>query len=131
MNSLGNKSSHNVNTRLRGTHPSYLGYLDINAYSSSSPGLSGSLVPMADTDGLYFDNTPEPQNKEFELNQVLTEQSEKEGKLVVYIGGKDAIKYYDAKYQMMLDCEKFKVEPNYQDGKLHLHLNRETGSLYI
>ena len=86
---------------------------------------------MADTDGLYFDSTPEPQNKEFEIHKALVEKSEKEGKLVVYIGGDDALKYYDAKYQMMLDCEKFNIEPNYRDNRLHLHLNRESASLYI
>ena len=86
---------------------------------------------MADTDGLYFDSTPEPQNKEFEIHQALCDKSESEGKLVVYIGGKDALKYYDAKYKMMQDCEKFNVEHNYQDGKLHLHLNKESNSLYI
>ena len=86
---------------------------------------------MADTDGLYFDSTPEPQNKEFEINQALVEKSEREGKLVVYIGGNDAIKYYDAKYQMMLECEQFRVEHKYNDGKLHLQVNQESDSLYI
>lgn len=109
----------------------YLGYLDINVYSSSSPGLSGAISPFANTSGLYFDDKPEPQNQEFEIMQELNRQSEKEGKLVVYIGGNDAMKYYEAKYKLMEECENFDVHKNHNDNKLHLHINRDTFSMFI
>lgn len=119
-NSLGSRSSHNVNTRLRGVHPSYLGYLDINTYSSSSPGLSGSVVPFTETKGLYFDDNPEPQDREFIIAEELAKEQEKDGMLVVHIGGGDAIKYYDAKYKMMQQCQEFSIKEAKDDGMLYV-----------
>lgn len=130
-NSIGNKSSHNVNIRLRGVHPSFIGNLDINTYSSSSPGLSGSVVPFAKTKGLYFDDTPEPQNREFTIAEELGKQSEEEGNLVVWIGGHDAIKYYDARYKLMEDCSTFKVKKNYHDKYLHIETHNDDESVMI
>jgi hypothetical protein len=104
----------------RGVHPSFIGNLDINTYSSSSPGLSGAVVPFAKTDGLYFDSTPEPQNREYTIAEELCNEAEKEGTLVIWIGGKDAINYYDAKYQLMKDACSFKMKNNYHDGCLHI-----------
>ena len=63
--------------------------------------------------------------------QELNRQSEKEGKLVVYIGGNDAMKYYEAKYKLMEECENFDVHKNHNDNKLHLHINRDTFSMFI
>lgn len=100
-------------------------------YSSSSPGLSGLISPFAKTHGLYFDRTNEPENQEFEINQELVKESEKEGKLVVYIGGNDAMKYYEAKYTMMKECEGFDIEQNFNDGRLHLQVIKESESMFI
>lgn len=40
-NSLGSRSDRNISIKYRSCHPSYLGKLDLNTCSSSSPGLSG------------------------------------------------------------------------------------------
>lgn len=41
-NSLGSgKAERNIGIKYRGTDPSYIGSIDINVYSSSSPGLNG------------------------------------------------------------------------------------------
>lgn len=43
-NSLGSgKNESNIGVKYRGTDVSYLGYIDINVYSSSSPGLNGLM----------------------------------------------------------------------------------------
>ena len=91
------------------------------------------ISPFAKTHGLYFDRTNEPENQEYEINKALVEQSEKEGKLVVYIGGNDddAMKYYEAKYSMMKECEDFNVSQNFNDGKLHLQIIKESESMFI
>lgn len=129
--SLGNRSSHNINVRLRGVHVSYIGSLDLNVYSSSSPGLSGLIVPMAKTDGLYFDKNPEPQNQEFEISEAVAEQSRQKGNLVVTIGEHDPLKYYDAKYKMMQEYQKFSVSHNWNDGALHITVKRDDYSEFI
>ena len=108
-----------------------MGNLDINVYSSSSPGLSGSICPMADMNGLYFSNDPEPQNQEYELCKAIAEKSAEEGYLVVDIGGKDALKYYDARYKLMKECQNFAIEKNWDDGLLHLHPVVEDYSSFI
>ena len=102
----------------------YLGYLDINVYSSSSPGMNGCIVPLAKTNGLYFDENPEPQNQEFELvNEILNEE-EKSGMLVIHVGGKDAVKYYKAKYKMLKEIQEMTSSKQYNDQLLHLKVNR-------
>ena len=105
--------------------------MDINTYSSSSPGLSGSVTPFARTKGLYFDDTPEPQNREFTITEELGNESEKEGSLVIWIGGHDAIKYYDAKYKLMEDCSMFKVKKNYHDNYLHIEAFNDSDNIMI
>ena len=115
----------------RGVHPSFIGNLDLNTYSASSPGLNGSIVPFAKTKGIYFDDTPEPQNQEFEIAEELGRVKEDGGKLVLWLGGHDAIKYYDGKYTLMEECNGFKIRKNYHDKKLHIEVGRNDSSLFV
>jgi hypothetical protein len=80
-------------------------------YSSSSPGLNGSLTPFAHTSGLYFNSSPEPQDQEFELFEDLGKKSEEAGYLTVEMGDPgDPLSYYDAKYKAMkMYHDNFKV----------------------
>lgn len=95
-NSLGSgKAERNIGVKYRGVDASYIGSIDINVYSSSSPGLNGSLTPFAHTTGLYFNPDPEPQEKEYLIYKDLAENSKKSGDAVVEMGH-DAMSYYDA-----------------------------------
>ena len=88
-------------------------------------------MPFAKTDGLYFDSTPEPQNREFTIAEDLCKEAEKEGTFVIWIGGKDAINYYDAKYQLMKDACGFKIKNSYHDGCLHIEKITEDSDIMI
>jgi len=60
--SLGEHSSNAVNIKYRGVHPSHVGRLDINTSGSSDPGMGGVFTPFMENFGMYFDDTPEPDN---------------------------------------------------------------------
>ena len=112
-NSLGSgKSERNIGVRYRGVNPSYIGSIDINVYSSSSPGLNGSLTPFAHTTGLYFNDDPEPQNKEFEIYQDLRKESEAEGNVCASIGiENDPLSYYKTRMDITENAyNNFRVE---------------------
>ena len=86
--------------------------------------MTGSICPLAKTDGLFFDSKMEPQNQEFELMQEIGEREEQEGMLVVHIGGKDAVKYYDAKYKLMKEIQGLKSKREFNDNMLHILINQ-------
>ena len=110
-----------------GTDPSYLGNLDINTYSSSSPGLNGSLTPFAHTNGLYFNDEPEPQNQEFLIAEDLNNIFEEKGNEVVRLGEKgNAISYYDSKYKVLKDFkEGFSVNHPRDENYLYIDVYAE------
>ena len=100
-NSIGSgKSERNISIKYRGIDPSYIGNLDINVYSSSSPGLNGSLSPFVKTKNLYFNEDNEPQKVMYELDKEIVSESEKTGNEVVSIGNDTDSSYYDAIYKM-------------------------------
>ena len=123
-NSLGSKSDRNINVKFRGVHPSYLGNLDINVYSSSSPGLSGSCTPFAKVDGLYFDNNPEPQNQEYDIMKELSEQDKRRRFLSIEIGN-NPVEYYEARMKMLQrQADNFDITymTDEEDGMLYVIL---------
>lgn len=69
--SLGGKNSNNVGIKYRSLHPSFLGYIDVLVCGNSDPGTSGVLSPFTDIDGLYFDNSEEPDDFAYRLSQDL------------------------------------------------------------
>lgn len=86
--------------------------------------MNGCIVPLAKTNGLYFDENPEPQNQEFELVNEILDQEEKDGKIVIHVGGKDAVKYYKAKYKMLKEMQGLTSTREYNDQLLHIKLNK-------
>lgn len=123
-NSLGSKSDRNINVKFRGVHPSYLGNLDINVYSSSSPGLNGSCTPFVNVVDLYFDPNSEPQAQEFEIMEELSKENAKKGILTVKIG-KNPIEYYEARLEMIkkqVDGFTFEYLTDESDGIFHIYL---------
>ncbi len=88
--------------------------------------MNGSLTPFAHTNGLYFNEEPEPQNCEFEIFEDLGKESEKQGYLTIDIGEGDPLKYYDAKYKMMkMATEDFKAKRVSDSDVLELEFEGE------
>ena len=89
-------------------------------YSSSSPGLNGSLTPFAHTQGLYFNPETEYQNREFEISSELDTRMEEDGYMTVDMGKKgNPVSYYDAKYKTMKNMyDNFKVEKSEAPGMM-------------
>ena len=103
-------------------NPSYLGFLDINVYSSSNPGLNGSIVPFAQMKGLYFDDKMEPQGQAFRLSQALDKMSEEEGNLVFDYGDTPE-KFYATQFDLLTSyLAGFKAIELYNDEMLHFEL---------
>ena len=122
-NSLGQgKAERNISDRYRGTDPSYLGNIDINVYSSSSPGLNGSLSPFTNTHGLYFNDEPEPQNMEYDIYKELSMYHQSKGRDVIEIGS-DPISYYNGKYKLIRNArDNFNVTHMSEDGCLYIDM---------
>lgn len=72
-NALGSKNENNISNKYRGIHPSYLGRVDINVCGTSDPGSSGVITPFAETYGLYFDDSYEPEDSIFEMEKEIRE----------------------------------------------------------
>ena len=88
-NSLGSKNSRNISAVFRSLHPSHIGRLDLNVCSASEPGLTNILVPLVETDGLYFkDSPPEPETGAYDFINSMNEFSENDDVIIV-----DPIKY--------------------------------------
>lgn len=67
-NSLGSRNSRTIASIFRSLHPSHIGRLDLNVCSASDPGLTNILVPLVETDGLYFkDAPPEPETGAYDF----------------------------------------------------------------
>ena len=75
----GGKNSNNIGIKYRDIHPSYLGYIDCLVCGNSDPGTSGLLSPFSDIEGLYFDNSDEPDDFVIQLNNDLERIFEKKG----------------------------------------------------
>lgn len=67
-NSIGNnkKKEQNIKDTDRSVHPSFVGKIDLDVCSSSSPGMGGVMTPFVETHGLYFSDEMEPQDRAFE-----------------------------------------------------------------
>jgi len=79
-NALGGKNDNNISVKYRGIHPSYIGLIDINVCGTSDPGSSGVITPFAKTDGLYFDNSFEPEDSVFEMQREAMEYYKNDNK---------------------------------------------------
>lgn len=88
-NALGNNNPRNITMRQRGLHVSHIGKIGISECSSSDPGRTASICPLAETDGLFFKDTP-PEPEEFGYNFVremggITEWTTKDGSIILAI----------------------------------------------
>ena len=77
--SMGGKNSNNISIRYRGSHPSFLGNIDLLVCGNSDPGTSGVLSPFGKIKGFYFNDENETDAFRFDyakdLERVLTEEN--------------------------------------------------------
>ena len=99
MNSLGNRSDRNISIKYRSCHPSYIGRLDLNSCSSSSPGLSGVVSCFAKTDNLWFNAAKESENTEYNMVKAVDEYFKPDG-LRIELDKSSPEAYYDAKLKL-------------------------------
>lgn len=70
-NSMGGAGGSFIAVKYRGTHPSFIGNIDVNVCGSSDPGSSGVLTPFAKVEDLNFNNNQEDQDGIFPLQREL------------------------------------------------------------
>ena len=104
--SLGGKNSNNISIRYRGIHPSFLGNIDLLVCGNSDPGTSGVLTPFGKIDGLYFNNSREPDNFAYDFKNDVADIMKKDG--VEYIEIKAENK--DDYYKILSELAKFNKE---------------------
>lgn len=104
--SLGGKNSNNISIRYRGIHPSFLGNIDLLVCGNSDPGTSGVLTPFGKIDGLYFNNSREPDNFAYDFKNDVVDIMKKDG--VEYIEIKAENK--DDYYKILSELAKFNKE---------------------
>lgn len=92
--SLGGKNSNNISIRYRGIHPSFLGNIDLLVCGNSDPGTSGILSPFGKIDGLYFNNSREPDEYLYEFKKDISRIMEAEDVEYIEIKTEDKESYY-------------------------------------
>lgn len=115
-NSLGNKNQNNISKEFRSLHPSYLGNIDIFVCGNSDPGTSGVLSPFGKINGLYFDDSKEPDEVFFEFMQDAKELAESEGLTYLSVDFDSPEEYYK-----FVDAAK-----DYTDDNLNIYITSET-----
>lgn len=94
-NALGNKNDNTISVKLRGIHPSYIGKIDINVCGNSDPGTSGVITPFCKTDGLYFDESMEPENFKYDFEKEIIENRKKnEDKMFIDVAYDNITDYF-------------------------------------
>ncbi len=124
--SQGGKNSNNISMKTRGLHPSYLGYFDVLVCGNSDPGLSGVISPFTKMEGLYFDNSDEPDDYAFELKKKIEEVWDKKGVSYIKLNFDNADDYYDA--MVALDkCvdEKVRIMGTSRKGQYDIIIEEE------
>ena len=83
-----------------------------------------ALTPFAHTNGLYFNDEPEPQDKAYQIEQDLAKISEDKGNLVVKIGKENnARSYYDTVLELDREyLDGFKLYHN-NNGKIYVRID--------
>lgn len=94
-NSLGGKNDRNIAIKFRGFHPSYIGKIDISVCGNSDPGTTGSLTPMAKTNGLYFTEVHEPESFGYEFSKRIESYDETDMDVYIDVSKLGEEEYYD------------------------------------
>ena len=94
-NAIGSNNSNNIGMKYRAIHPSHLGQLDILVCGNSDPGTSGLLSPFSPIEGLYFDNSDEPDATMYNMHKDIENICKKDGTTFVKFTFDNPKDYYD------------------------------------
>jgi hypothetical protein len=110
-NSLGNKNDNNISIKYRGIHPSYIGRVDINVCGNSDPGTSGVITPFCKTYGLYFNDSPEPEDFKYNFEKdILDYRKSKSDKYFIDIGYENITDYFNTRQKFAETNTKMQVK---------------------
>ena len=101
-NSQGGSSGKTIATCQRGIDPSFIGRIDLNVVGNSDPGASGILTPFIKTYGLNISDKKEPEEKQYELLQIIEEAVQNEYDYIEKFG----IESYEEYYNLMNNIYK-------------------------
>lgn len=93
-NAHGNKNRKRLSDKYRGLHYSFIGRVDLTVCGNSDPGTSGLLSPFGKMDGLYFDDSPEPDDFILDFHNRLCEIAKEEGVACIEVDFKDKDDFY-------------------------------------
>lgn len=129
---LGEKSGKSINMKYKDIHPSQVGRIDLNFTSSSSPGVTGMLVPFVEMDGLYFDSSMEVQNWEYEFYNIKKDIMESENKhLFVEFNIPDEETYFHIKEEVDKLRDEFKVKIKRVDRTIILKIGKKKKNIVL
>ena len=94
-NSQGGSSGKTIATCQRGIDPSFIGRIDLNVVGNSDPGASGILTPFIKTYGLNISDKKEPEEKQYELLQIIEEAVKNEYDHIEKFGIENYEDYYN------------------------------------
>lgn len=125
-NSLGNRNSKNISAAYRGLHHSFIGRVDLTVCGNSDPGTSGLISPFTKMDGLYFDDTLEPDDEVFRLRNAIEDLIHQEGFDYVMINFEKPEDFYSAANAMrhFVD-ENIRVYMSSKDDDYSLIINED------
>lgn len=101
--SLGSNNSNNIGIKYRDLHPSHLSHIDVLVCGNADPGTSGELSPFSPIKGLYFDDSPEPDEFYYNLVKELSEKYKKKGVNYITLEYDNPEDFYNA----LVSLEKF------------------------
>lgn len=120
-NSLGNKNSNNISAAYRGIHHSFIGHIDLTVCGNSDPGTSGMLTPYGKMDGLYFDDSMEPDDFIFDFKKSIEKIVKRKG-----------ITYVSVKFDTKEDYYKaMNLLRNFNDENIHVSSTSREGDLTL
>lgn len=123
---LGSKNSNNIGIKYRGIHPSFLGNIDILVCGNSDPGTSGLLTPFGKIKGLCFDDSDEPEDFYFKLNQDLSKFNEDHKINYIKIDCDNPTDYYKIIDKLhKINKEDISVYGTSRDGELSIIVEPE------
>lgn len=82
--------------RYRGLHHSFIGHIDLTVCGNSDPGTSGLLTPYSKMDGLYFDDSMEPDDSIFAFKRSIEKIAEQKNVDFIKINFETKEDYYEA-----------------------------------
>lgn len=106
-NSLGGKNDNNISAKYRSIHPSFIGKIDLNVCGTSDPGTSRLATPFCETDGLYFENTHEPENFKYDFDKEIYKSLEDECDCIIINPPLESSSEY---YDFVYNTSKFNKE---------------------